>query len=330
MNIFQSSTQLIGKIFGVPLWFLFDLFNNYGLAVIALTIIITVMMFPLEVKRVKSMARAEKITKKTNEISTKYANNKQKRAEEIAKLYEEEGNPMSGNCMPSIIPLVTFMGILGALSHPLSLMFNMSSEKITAAINSLSNIPIIGTGYQHQYVELHIVKMVSRFSTNFTMFDVEDLRKITEFNEGTKFLGVNLLDIPGECSFQSLMWMFPVLCVVTALIPIIFAKKLGIAPPATPGPGQGCMKIMPYTLVIPFIFVTYWAPAALGLYYIVSNILRPIQSYIVKKFFNINILNAKDEFARVELLQVEESKVRPDYSIKGATDTNNITKINKR
>jgi YidC/Oxa1 family membrane protein insertase len=86
-------------------------FPNYGIAIILLTIIIRVLLYPLTVKQVKSMKAMRELSPKLKELQEKYKDNKAKQQEEIAKLYKASGvNPLAG-CLPMIIqmPFLTSM-----------------------------------------------------------------------------------------------------------------------------------------------------------------------------------------------------------------------------
>ena len=112
MGIFD----LLGKICGYILWFFYDLFDSYGVAIICFTLVLMLILFPFEVKRTRSMAKSLRFSKKTREIQEKYAKNREKMNEELAKLYQEEGSPMKGCLSQMLIPLVfIFVAIFLAL-----------------------------------------------------------------------------------------------------------------------------------------------------------------------------------------------------------------------
>lgn len=78
---------------------------SYGLAIIAFTIIIRLLLLPLNIKQTKSQAKMQIIQPEIKKIQDKYKNDPQKSQQEMMKLYKEHGaNPMSG-CLPLLIQM---------------------------------------------------------------------------------------------------------------------------------------------------------------------------------------------------------------------------------
>jgi YidC/Oxa1 family membrane protein insertase len=95
--------------------FLYGFTHNYGLAIILLTIIIRVLMYPLMQKQMTSMMETQRIQPLMKEIQTKYKNDKEKMNQELMRLYKEHNvNPMGG-CLPLLIQmpiLILFFQVL--------------------------------------------------------------------------------------------------------------------------------------------------------------------------------------------------------------------------
>lgn len=88
---------------------------NYGLAIILLTIVIKMMLYPLTVKQVKSMKAMQDIAPKMKALQEKYKDNKEKLQREMAQLYKDAGvNPLAG-CLPLIIQMPFFIAIFFAI-----------------------------------------------------------------------------------------------------------------------------------------------------------------------------------------------------------------------
>ena len=79
--------------------------GSYGLAIILLTIVVRLLLYPLSQKQMSSMASMQKIQPRLKVIQEKYANDKQKLNEEMMRLYRENNvNPLAG-CFPLLIQL---------------------------------------------------------------------------------------------------------------------------------------------------------------------------------------------------------------------------------
>lgn len=76
---------------------------SYGIAIILVTIIIRVILLPLNFKQTKSTVRMNEIQPEIKKLQAKYKNDPQKSQEELMKLYKEKGvNPMGG-CLPLLL-----------------------------------------------------------------------------------------------------------------------------------------------------------------------------------------------------------------------------------
>lgn len=78
---------------------------SYGLAIILFTLIIRLLLLPLNIKQTRSQAKMQEIQPEIKRIQDKYKNDPQKSQQEMMKLYKEHGaNPLSG-CLPLLIQM---------------------------------------------------------------------------------------------------------------------------------------------------------------------------------------------------------------------------------
>ena len=71
--------------------------HDFGIAIIVLTVVIRLILFPISVKAVKSQRGLQAIQPKIQEVQKKYKDDKEKQAREILDLYKKEKiNPFSG------------------------------------------------------------------------------------------------------------------------------------------------------------------------------------------------------------------------------------------
>lgn len=101
--------------------------QNYGFAIIVLTILIKVVLYPLQHKSIVSMKKMQKVQPKMEAIKNRYKKAKtdpeqrQKMNVEMMKLYQQEGiNPMSG-CLPILLQLPILWGFYNLLSRAIEL-----------------------------------------------------------------------------------------------------------------------------------------------------------------------------------------------------------------
>jgi len=101
--------------------------GNWGIAILVVTFLIRLLLFPLTAKSYVSMKKMQKLSPKMNAIRDKYkkaksdAAQRQKMNEELMKLYQSEGyNPMSG-CLPIVLQLPILVAFYNVLSRSIEL-----------------------------------------------------------------------------------------------------------------------------------------------------------------------------------------------------------------
>ena len=101
-------------------WFLVLFHNmipNYGIAIILLTLLVKVVMFPLTRKSSESTLRMQTFAPKIKELQEKYKDNKQKLNQEMAELYKKEGyNPIAG-CLPMLLQMPIFFAMFNLFNN---------------------------------------------------------------------------------------------------------------------------------------------------------------------------------------------------------------------
>ncbi len=91
--------------------FLYGILGNYGLAILALTTIIKLVLFPMFNKQYASQAKMKKVAPKQKRIQEMYKDDRAKIQKEVMALYKKEGvNPMAG-CLPIIPTIFVFFAL---------------------------------------------------------------------------------------------------------------------------------------------------------------------------------------------------------------------------
>ena len=95
--------------------FIYRLIGNYGWAIALFTILIRVVLLPLDIKNRKGMITMQKMQPKINALQKKYANDQQKLQQKQMELFRQEHySPMSG-CLPMLIQLPILWIMFGAM-----------------------------------------------------------------------------------------------------------------------------------------------------------------------------------------------------------------------
>jgi len=184
--------------------------GNYGLAILLVTLLIRVLLFPLMYRSYASMKKMQKLAPKMNAIRDKYkkgrtdAAQRQKMNEELMKLYQAEGyNPMSG-CLPLLLQLP----ILVAFYNVLRFAVELRHAPFVLWIHDLSAV-------DHSYVLL-ILMIVSMYAQQAMTPSTADPAQKKIFMFMPLIWGVLFKDMP---SGLVLYWLFSnVLTVVQQMI----------------------------------------------------------------------------------------------------------------
>lgn len=107
---------------------------NFGLAILASTVVIKVILFPLVYQSFKAMAKMRAMQPKMKELQERYAADKQRQQQELLRLYQTEKiNPVSG-CVPILLQIPVFY----ALYKTLTVTIEMRHEPFVGWIHDLS------------------------------------------------------------------------------------------------------------------------------------------------------------------------------------------------
>jgi len=114
-TVWNNITQGMGSV----LAFLYSVLPSYGLAIIGLTVLVRLVLFPMTAKQARSMQKMQQIQPEIKKLQAKYKDNRQQLNEEIMKFYKENKvNPMAG-CLPLVLQLPVFWALYRVLEFPL-------------------------------------------------------------------------------------------------------------------------------------------------------------------------------------------------------------------
>ena len=111
---------ILAKPLGFLLTWLYDIIGNYGIALIVVTVIVKLCLYPVYAKSIKSTMRMTEMQPKIQEIQQKYAKDKELKNEKLTELYKEAGVSMYGGCLPMIVQMIVIMGLFALLRNPMA------------------------------------------------------------------------------------------------------------------------------------------------------------------------------------------------------------------
>ena len=101
--------------------FLHGIFGNWGWAIVAMTITVRLVLYPLTYKGMVSMNKLKELAPKVKELQKKYGDDKQKLNTHMMELYKKNGaNPMGG-CLPILLQIPVFFAVYRVLQNAIEL-----------------------------------------------------------------------------------------------------------------------------------------------------------------------------------------------------------------
>ena len=98
--------------------FFYGIVPSYGLAIVALTLVIRFALYPLSAGSIRSMRRMRVtqpvMQKRVKEIQERYKDDPAKQQEEVSKIYKEFGNPLAG-CFPVLLQMPVLFALFATL-----------------------------------------------------------------------------------------------------------------------------------------------------------------------------------------------------------------------
>ena len=119
-------------IFENILEWIYGIVNNYGLAVIIFTVLVRLVLLPLDFKSRKGMRAMQKVAPKVQLINEKYKDDPEKRNQKTMELYKKEKVSPASGCLPLILQMVVLFIMFGAMR-------NIAAEKTGEMLYGLMN-----------------------------------------------------------------------------------------------------------------------------------------------------------------------------------------------
>lgn len=270
------------SILATPLGYIMEwiylVIPSYGWALIIFTLVTKLLMFPLSVKQQKSTARMSAYQPMMQEIQNKWKNDKNRMNEEMMKFQQESGYSMTAGCLPMVLNMFVIFGLFQVVYKPIQYLFHVPAQTIAQAME------YAGIAVQNSAAESQLITAVQRNAAEFVQFFGDKTDAIEAFN--FNFLGMDLSVMPqfawtGAAIVSLIM---PVLAIVSMLaVQVITTKMSGQQM-------QGSMKFMMWFMSLSFGWFCFTVPIGFSLYYAMSNIFGFIQSVILKKMYDPEVM----------------------------------------
>lgn len=275
---------------------IYNLVSNYGLAIIIFTVIIKLLLLPLNIKSQKAMKKQQKIQPIMKELQTKYANDQEKLQREMMKIYKENNISMTGGCLPMLIQMPILVGLYQVIQKPLSYLIGVDwmQQAVIDKVYMLRDTMAASIGNLATQTEEMLAKMSQIQLSKWAQIvnGSEDPWTIN-FN----FLGLDLSNTPsaainhlmrGDFSDMAvlLLLLIPILAVVSQMITMkITQVQSGQSSDDTDSTAQMTKSMNMMMPIMTGIF-TFTLPSGIGIYWIISSVMQIVQQLILNKYFD--------------------------------------------
>ena len=277
--------DFFANTFGYVLNLLYNLLNNYGLAIILFTILIKIILLPISIKQQRTMKKSAKLQEQMKSIQFKYKNDPEKMNQEIMSLYKSENmSPMSG-CLSSIIQLILLLSIFYLVKSPLTYMRKIPTENLNNYVKQMQDE---GKNVNNVYPEIDIIR--------------EKGPENEEVRLNMEFLGLDLSEIPQQSMSDYRVYIIPGLYIISTFISMRLTtsmqakakKKKDVIELDADGKPKAddsnevdvamqTNNMMSWMMPIMSISIAFIAPLGLALYWLINNILMIIERLVLDR-----------------------------------------------
>lgn len=266
---------LITTPLGYIISFIYDLVQNYGLAIIIFTILVKFIMLPLVVKQQKSTVQMKMVQPELQKLQKKYANDQQRLSQETMKLYKKYNISPAGGCLPLLIQLPIILGLYQVITRPMQYILHMGTDLIQKIANVLKDGGFITEQIANYATKQNQITVASAMADNLAFVEEKVGTALSTIN--FDFFGLDLSLTP-QLSNPSILWIIPILSAVTAYLSGKITTKLS-------GNDQAAEQMKTMNIMMPLMsgYFCFIMPTGVGLYWVMSNVIQVIQQVVVTK-----------------------------------------------
>ena len=289
----------IGSLFGYIIDLGYRISGVYIIGILLFTIAVKLVMLPTSINQQKTQVKQQRIQPRLRELQEIYRNNPTKLQEEQAKLYSKEGVSQFSGCLPLLIQFPVIIGLYQAIVNPLTCVLHLNAEKVQKALELVKEF--LPTDSRDSYYNQ--INLIGQFDSVrdklATVFSAGELERIEDLAHGAfDFLGLDLLQTP---AWTNLLITIPIVCFITSMIMMMQTSMKS-------GAAGGCSKWgLPIGMSLFMAYIAFSVPGAVGVYWVMSNLLAMVQTFLMNKFYNASILAAQDEARRYARRELEET-----------------------
>ena len=329
-----SLSDIVTVPFGFILKLLYDLTTNYGVAIILFSILVKLVLLPMNAKGKKSTMKMSRLTPDIERIKKKYPDDTNKQQQLTQELYKKEGVSTCGGCLWSFIPLLILFPLYTVIRQPIEYMLGETAENAQIIVDTIKTAAPELFGKNEFYAQMIAARHIPEF--------IEQIKAVLpEISEST-LAGVNFnfigVDLGLQPSFNVFAWeaydwpniglfLIPLLSAGSQVLSMLISNKMndsvvtnekGIQDKETAKKSQQnqTAKTMMWMMPIMSLWIGFTVPCALSVYWLVSGVLGTITDMIMTKHYR-KIYDAEDavrlkKYMEEEAIEAEKERIRAE------------------
>ncbi|MBD5098262.1 MAG: membrane protein insertase YidC [Clostridiales bacterium] len=264
--------ELINTIVGTPLgWLMYGcywLFRNYGIAILAFTLLTKVVMFPISLLVQKNSIKMVKMKPQLDILRYQYVDDSDAFLDAQSALYKQEHyNPMAG-VIPLLLQLPIILGLLDVVYKPLKHILHLSPELQRAFVEQTARLMSVTVDELGSTAQLAVVERVRAMPELFADLPGSAEAAVQIQNLRMTFFGINLAETPSVHTLDAL-FLIPVLAGLSALLMCWVQNKVNVLQIEQNKLSQWGMTAFMIAFSTFFAFIV---PAGVGLYWTFGNL----------------------------------------------------------
>ena len=303
--------QILMTPFSLLLKLFCDVFNSYGIALFLFTIVIKVILFPLNLKGKKGMIKMNVVNSQLQEIQKRCGNDKERYNQEVQKFYaENNANPMSG-CGWQMIPLIILYPLYAIIRRPLKYMMWLTEDAVKAVANAVgwSDFTIAGSN------ELILASMLKSENLEAARAAVGASAAANVFIINFDFFGIDLSQVPklnfweGGVSWATFgLFLLPVISALLSVVTMLVTQKTNQMNRDQAPPKMNISLILMGPLMS--LWIGFALPAGMCVYWIMNSLLGMVQEFICGRMLRKDYEAAQKEMEEQAKKAKEAEKER--------------------
>ncbi len=288
---------LITRPMGWIIQQIYNLVANYGLSIIIFTVLIKLILLPLNIHSQKAMKKQQKVQPIIAQLQEKYKNDQEKLQREMMKIYKENNISMTGGCLPMFIQFPILIGLYQVIQKPLSYLKGVDwmQQAVIDKVYMLRDAMASSIGSLAQQTEEQLANMSQIQLSNWAgIVNGPSDPWVINFN----FLGLDLSNVPSEAfgyimrlDFSDwskiLLLLIPILAVVSSLLTNkITMLQTGQTKTNDNSQASQMQKSMLWMMPLMSGFFTLTLPSGLGIYWIISSVMQIVQQLVLNYYFD--------------------------------------------